>query len=264
MGNWIEDDKWKVVFPKEKVFIMKHHNWAFVAWDLARDLGWIKENATLVHVDQHLDAAIDGAAVPGILEVKGLDKLSKITKESYGTGEEKLVGTDNFIWAGFARETIQHIIYVCPQEDPNLFNHEQHTIFLQDNLKKERIEKLMGIHWSSMEMFEFAKERNFMDYLTEKRSLILDLDLDFFAYQSQNDTGNTCYILKDELEIRKNLRTLKEIYAWDIITVALSPEDWHIGGVDNALYVLDLFLEEFHLDIKDGLDWSILEVDKDK
>ncbi len=42
---------------------MKHHNWAFVAWDLDRDKGWINDNATLVHVDQHLDAAIDGAVI---------------------------------------------------------------------------------------------------------------------------------------------------------------------------------------------------------
>ncbi|TKI31146.1 peptide arginase family protein [Bacillus mycoides] len=263
MANWIKDDKWKVVFPEEKVFIMKHHNWAFTAWDLARDKGWIKNNSTLVHVDQHLDAAIDGAMVPGILEAKGLDELSKLTKERYGSTD--FVGTDNFIWAGFARGTIQTIVYVSPEEPREpLFDSERQFRNLQGALGKERIEELMGTQRSSLEMLESTKERGYMEVYTLNRSLILDLDLDFFAYKTETETGNTIYVLKDESEIRENLKTLKQIYNWDIITVALSPEVHHIGGIDNALYVLNLFLEEFNLDLKQGKSWSILEEDTHK
>lgn len=43
------------------------------------------------------------------------------------------------------------------------------------------------------------------------------------------------------------------------ITVALSPQDWYIGGPDNAEYVLKLFLEEFQVDLTQGKDWSVLE-----
>lgn len=253
----MKDDKWKVVFPEERVFIMKHHNWAFVAWDLARDNGWIEDNATLVHVDQHLDAAIDGAMVPGILEAKGLNELSKLTKERYGNSD--FVGTDNFIWAGFARETIQPIIYVSPEEDSDLNNTELQINGLQEYLDRKRVEKYTAYPVDSLDTFELILEKNYMSPLFNKKSVVLDLDLDFFAYKSQNVSGHTCYILKHESEIRENLRKLKAIYTWDIITVALSPEDWHIGGTDNAAYVLNLFLEEFDLDLKNGKSWSILE-----
>lgn len=257
MEKWIKEDKWKVVFPQEKVFIMKHHNWAFVAWDLARDNGWIKNNATLVHVDQHLDAAIDGATVPGILKAKGLEELSNLTICEYG--KNGLVGTDNFIWAGFARETIQSVIYVSPEEDSNLNNTEQQINKLQGYLERKRIKKYTAHPISSMDNFELIMERNMMCPLFDEKSVILDLDLDFFAYKSENTNGDNCYILKEEAEIRRNLRTLKELYNWDIITVALSPEDKHIGGANNASYALKLFLEEFNLDINRGKNWSTLE-----
>ncbi|QWI47263.1 UPF0489 family protein [Bacillus mycoides] len=136
MEKGLKDDKWKEIFPEEKVFIMKHHNWAFVAWDLARDKGWIKDNATLVHIDQHLDAAVDSASVQGILQAKGLEELSNLTICEYG--KNGLVGTDNFSRAGFARETIQSVIYVSPDEDST----EQHINRLQGCLDRKSIEKV--------------------------------------------------------------------------------------------------------------------------
>ncbi|WP_342580512.1 UPF0489 family protein [Ureibacillus sp. FSL W7-1570] len=255
--TWREDDKWKVVFPEQKIFLMKHHNWAFVAWDLARDKGWIQNNAKLFHVDQHLDAVNDGAMVPGLLQAKGLKELSSLTESKLGN--ETIVGIDNFIWAGFARETIQTIVYVSPEDKDGLFDQESHSLYLQKHLPKKRIEKLWGIHWDSIEMLEFAKEMNLMNSYTEGHSLILDLDLDFFAFQSKTESGHTCYILKDTEEIRRDLRSLREMYSWDVITVALSPEHWYIGGPDNAEYVLKLFLEEFQVDLSQGRDWSVLE-----
>lgn len=236
---------------------MKHHNWAFVAWDLARDRGWIQDNATLFHVDQHLDAAIDGAMVPGLLQAKGLKELSSLTESKLGN--ETIVGIDNFIWAGFARKTIQTIVYVSPEKQDELFDIESHSLYLQKHLPKKRIEKLRGIHWDSLEMLEFAKRENLMDLYTEGHSLILDLDLDFFAFESKTESGHTCYILKDTEEIRRDLRSLRTMYSWDTITVALSPQDWYIGGPDNAEYVLKLFLEEFQVDLTQGKDWSVLE-----
>lgn len=128
MENWIKDANWKVVFPK-KIFIMKHYNWVFVGFDLdlACDKGWIKEHGTLVHVEQHLDAAIDGLAAPKISHVKGLDKLSNLAKCEFGNRE--FVGIDNIIGAGCTRGTSQSIIYVSPEKDANLFNTEQQTIY---------------------------------------------------------------------------------------------------------------------------------------
>jgi hypothetical protein len=257
--SWRDDDNWKVVFPDQRIFLMKHHNWAFVAWDLARDRGWIQDNATLFHVDQHLDAVNDGAKVPGLLQAKGLKQLSSLTKSRIGN--QTIVGIDNFIWAGFARETIQTIIYVSPEDPDGLFDIESHAKDLKEHLPRKRIEKLQGIYWDSLEMLEFAKKENLMNMnsYTEGHSLILDLDLDFFAFESKTESGHTCYILKDTEEIRRNLRSLRTMYSWDTITVALSPQDWYIGGPDNAEYVLKLFLEEFQVDLTQGKDWSVLE-----
>ncbi|MFE6166998.1 UPF0489 family protein [Viridibacillus arvi] len=253
---WREDDNWKLVFPKQKIFLMKHHNWAFVAWDLARDMGWIQDNATLIHVDQHLDAAIDGAMVSGLLKADGLNELTLLTECSLGN--EEFVGIDNFIWAGFARETIQKIVYVSPEEQDGLFDQEEHILYLKKHLSKERIEQHTAIQFDSIEVLEIVNRGNLMNFYIENHSLILDLDLDFFAYQSETESGHTCYILKDKKEIRRNLRTLREMYTWDAITVALSPEEWYIGGSDNAEHVLKLFLEEFQVDFSEGKDWSVL------
>lgn len=253
--GWKEDNSWKIVFPEQKIFLMKHHNWAFVAWDLAREKGWIQNNSALFHVDQHLDAANDGAKVPGLLQAKGLKELSALTESTLGN--DKIVGIDNFIWAGFARETVETIVYVSPEEQDGLFDVEAHAFYLEGDLKKERVEKLYGIHLSSLESLEDAKQFNIMDLYTEGRSLILDLDLDFFAFQSETESGHTFYKLKDTDEIIRDLNTLKEMYSWDTITVALSPEDWYIGGLDNASIVLDLFLKVFEININDGIDWSI-------
>lgn len=256
--TWRMDDNWKVVFPERKIFIMKHHNWAFVAWDIAREKGWIKNNSTLFHIDQHLDAAIDGAMVPELLNKKGLVELSTLTQNSYGN--QTYVGTDNFIWAGFARETIKNVIYVSPEDsEDDLFDTISHTRNLQNHIISKRIEQFAGTQWSSMDTLEVSHQRKMNDYYTKGNTLILDLDLDFFAYESETDSGHTCYKLKDKEEIQKDLRFLKDMYVWDAITVALSPEDWHIGGPNNAEFVLDLFLEEFQIDLSQGKDWSILE-----
>jgi len=255
--TWRDDDNWKLVFPEQKIFLMKHHNWAFVAWDLARDQRWIEDNATLFHVDQHLDAAIDGARVPRLLQATRFKELSYLTRSELGNAT--FVGIDNFIWAGFARETIQSIIYVSPEDPEGLFDQDSQFDYLKEHLTKERIGTLGGCWWSSMETLEFAKQMSLMTSYTEGKSLILDLDLDFFAYKSETETGHTCYLLKDTEEIRENLRTLKEMYSWDAITVALSPEDWYIGGPDNAEFILKLFLEEFQVDLSQGKDWSVLE-----
>ncbi|KMM37933.1 UPF0489 family protein [Guptibacillus hwajinpoensis] len=255
--DWKNNDGWKKVFPKERIFLMKHHNWAFIAWDLALDKGWVNKNATLFHIDQHLDAAIDGAQVPGLLKATGLKELSDLTASTLGN--DRIVGIDNFIWAGVARETIQRILYVSPEENEDLFNQELHLQELKDCLLEERIEQHWGMQWESIEMLEFAKKRNLLNIFTKDNSLILDLDLDYFAFGSQNESGHTIYKLKNREEIQTDLRCLKNLYSWDAITIAISPEDWYIGGQDNAEYVLNLFLEEFHLDLTEARDWSVLK-----
>jgi hypothetical protein len=99
-----------------------------------------------------------------------------------------------------------------------------------------------------------------LDIFTKEKSVILDLDLDYFAYHTLNETGHNDYKLRDIETIKNELNRIKSLYDWDLITVALSPEWYHIGGPENAQIVLDLFLEVFGLDITQGKDWTTIDV----
>lgn len=255
--DWKENDEWKIVFPERRLFLMKHHNWAFIAWELAIENGWIEKDATLFHVDQHLDEAMDGAKVAGLLEAKGSKDLFQLTKCEYGS--DQFVGTDNFIWAGFARESIQLVVSVSPEEPDDFLNNEELKMDLDGFVSTDRVDKQWFTRLESISDLQFYKDRNILPRSINNKKIILDLDLDYFAYETTNQYGHTIYVLKDEKVIKEELALLKKLLPWDVITVAISPEDWHIGGEDNADLVLNLFLKEFDLNLCDGKDWSVLE-----
>lgn len=258
--RWKEDDDWKVVFPEQRIFVMKHHNWAFIAWELAKDNGWIEKDATLVHVDQHLDEAIDGAMVAGLSEATEAKELFQLTKCSLGNAG--FVGIDNFIWAGFARESIQLVISISPEEPDDSLSNDDLKRELDGFVTADRIDKQWFFRLKSLSDLKFFKERNLLPRAVNNRQVILDLDLDYFAYESTNESGHTVYLLKEIKDIKEDLALLKEIYSWSAITIAISPEDWYIGGEANAELVLNMFLEEFDLKLSDGKDWSILYKEK--
>lgn len=258
--DWKENDDWKLVFPERRLFLMKHHNWAFIAWDLAKDKGWIKKDSTLYHIDQHLDEALDGALVPGLKNASGLSDLSKITKTKYGT--EEYVGTDNFIWAGFARESIKAVVSISPEEPSYDYSDREMLVKqLEGGVPATRVRESIFLRPDSIEMLYFYKGlgRGILEFGEPERNRILDIDLDYFVYKDENEIGDYVYFLKEENEIRNDLKMLRDFCQWDTITVAISPEKHHIGGSDNAEFILNIFLEEFHLKIEEGKDWSVLE-----
>ncbi|MGD6805244.1 UPF0489 family protein [Rossellomorea aquimaris] len=98
-------DENKIFFPEKNIYLMDNHKWAFYIWELAREKSIIKSNATLFHVDAHLD---DCPFVlqdnPEYIEIKGLPSLKRFT--------ENHITYDTFIWPAFGRGTINNIIYV--------------------------------------------------------------------------------------------------------------------------------------------------------
>jgi len=110
--------------------------------------------------------------------------------------------------------------------------------------------KYIGLRYWNLE--EFLEKKDFAEVkaLTEKPDLILDLDLDYFA---EEDIETVTVNLMDEQKIIDNLTTLRELYPWNLITVAISP--FYCGGDDNAEYLLGLFCKVFGLNPEESLSW---------
>lgn len=49
------DGEYRVCFPDKRTFISEDHNWAFSAWEIGRQRGYIDSGAALVHIDAHVD-----------------------------------------------------------------------------------------------------------------------------------------------------------------------------------------------------------------
>lgn len=86
---------------------------------------------------------------------------------------------------------------------------------------------------------------------TKGKSIILDLDLDFFNYNYQD--YNSDGILRTNEIIKSQLEEIKGMFEWDMVTVALSPE--YCGGVEFSARLLKLFLEVFELNIEEAHRW---------
>lgn len=67
-------------FPEKNIFISCNHNWAFAAWELHKRAGELKPNATLIHVDAHLDDVWDGLIVEGLHDMKNLKMYLMLQK----------------------------------------------------------------------------------------------------------------------------------------------------------------------------------------
>ena len=85
----------------------------------------------------------------------------------------------------------------------------------------------------------------------EKQHEILDLDLDYFNNSLLYRTAD----LKNEDVIFSDLAALKAYTDWDLITVALSPD--FCGEDQDCLYLLELFLKVFDLNLSEFKVWSI-------
>ena len=242
--TWRHDMNYRVCFPENKIYISRNHQWAFAAWALGKAKGWTGSNPTLLHVDAHLDDTWDGVMAEGLHEIQSTADYLEVAAR---------LEIDNFIWAGFAAELIDRILYVCPQdEDPS------DPFDLSDwNLDGEQLAPIKallekrsyaGTRFESIEDFRLHG----MGELSQaaKGSVILDLDLDVFAEHDQ-ESGRIA--LKTEDQIREELAYLRDLHPYALVTVALSPS--FCGGDDNCDRLYDLFMETFELRQSDAKIW---------
>jgi hypothetical protein len=239
---------YRICFPKERVYVSRNHQWAFAAWAMGKKSGILGPQATLLHVDAHLDDTWDGVVVEGLREMKDDRDYLEVARK---------LEIDNFIWAGFAAKLIDHIVYVCPKDvdgsdpfDLSAWNLDGEQLKPVKELLAEREYK--GFRFESILDFK----QQLMNGPTQQqifdlpKSVILDLDLDVFKLKLIDPEDRT---LKPEAQIREELTFLKELHPYDMITVALSPS--FCGGVENSERIFSLFLEVFQLELSDSVIW---------
>jgi hypothetical protein len=149
------------------------------------------------------------------------------------------VRIDSFIWPAFGRGTINHVIYVSDFSGSRPFAEGWDREYVEG-----RIYEGIRVH-TIQELKDSISQGDVQPFIQEK-SLILNLDLDFF---NDGDMYDRDPKLKSNQEIIESLPYLKNLYNWDLITVALSPE--HCGGKEACDHLFQLFLEVFELDLNE-------------
>ncbi|MFC8983844.1 UPF0489 family protein, partial [Streptomyces sp. NPDC057131] len=222
--------------------------------------GNISKDSILLHVDNHLDDVPDGINVPGVLTAQSKDEIMSLirTNEELNSGKplKTKIQIDNFIWPAVARKTVGTVFTVSPDNQDDFA-----SWVIEDNSSHKRYdsnsESQKYLNYIPLETFQQCVRAHTLDefnerfltnfnniIFTEKTTKILDLDLDFFTKDSS---------LLDELWIRKTIHYLLNLCKWDLITVALSP--FYCGGNQNALKLLDMYLDEAGLDLGEATEW---------
>lgn len=223
----------RICYPEKRIYIMRDHNWAYYAWDIAKSLNYIKEESSLFHIDAHLDDLSDQLE----WEENNWDKVCSLS-DSYNYAAK--TGIAEFIAPAFAKGLINNIVFVT--------NEDSQDAFYKDNMVIAN-RNYTGEHYRSFQDFFESLMKGNLEKLINGRTRILDLDLDYF---NLNDRFDCDPELKEEKEIRSVLTALRDI-SWDFITVAISPE--YCGGEDAAKYLYRLFLEVFQLEDNDFCYW---------
>lgn len=243
---WAHD--YRVCFPSQQVYIARNHQWAFAAWELGRRHGKLKGHATLLHVDAHLDDTWDGVLAKGLHMIQHNEDIMTVTEQ---------LEIDNFIWAGFASGALDHILYVCPtivdDSDPfdlstwNLEGEQMRPI--HDLLQKRAYQ---GKRFDGICDLRRYVDRNPLHSLRmdAEHPVILDLDLDVFKLHPDDFEDSQ---LIPASQIREELRFLKQLYPYDMVTVALSPA--FCGGNQNCEMLYRMFLEVFELESTKAIVW---------
>jgi len=215
---------------------------------MEHEKGNLGPKTTLLHVDAHLDDTWDGAVVEGLREMTSTSDYLEVAGK---------LEIDNFIWAGFAAQLVDHIVYVCPTDvdksDP--FDLSDWNLDGEQLKPIKELLKLKPYQGSRFETIQQLREELADDSAIEKvldlpGSVILDLDLDVFKLNLSDPEDQS---LKPDEQIREELIYLKGLYSYDLVTVALSPA--FCGGTDNCERLYQIFLEVFGLKMSDAKEW---------
>src|SRR5699024_10056594 len=98
---------WKIKYPERNIYIMRDHNWAFSAWEIARLNKTIMTNVRLLHVDFH-DDYFDPELDIGIIE----PKKQAIEIDEY-------LPIHNFIKTSIQPETTKYVYTIGDYTNPS-------------------------------------------------------------------------------------------------------------------------------------------------
>lgn len=209
----------RLFHPDKKVFIMRDHNWAFAAWEIARLKRFINKGASLYHIDSHIDYCDPEM------------ELGQINDEETALKLASEMHIFEFIIPSYKIGTVKNIFMIS-----------------DDNVKEcgEEVQRAYTLNH-----FESCFRRKWYD-LSEETSNILDLDLDYFNTNYKDSNSNP--VLLSEDIIRYRLNYFKEsMLEWDITTVAISPE--YCGGNEAARYLYNIFLDEYGIKEEELIEW---------
>lgn len=216
----INNEELRICFPERNIYISRNHNYAFAAWEIARLRGIIKPNASLIHIDNHLDYCDPQT------------EKRKIESESQAIEIANALRIDEFIVPAQLNGSLGKCFAISDDrysESPS-----------------ERFER--AYTWNH---YEQNYRMKWFDE-TEETSVILDLDLDFFNMNHEDYNSNP--VLMPDVIVEKHLTKIyKHSWNWDLTTVALSPE--FCGGDEASLHLFNLFLEVFELNLKNSKTW---------
>ncbi|WP_413521599.1 hypothetical protein [Brochothrix thermosphacta] len=273
----IDNNEWLIKHKEKSIYIMTDHKLAFMAWELER-LEREYKGAELYHVDTHLDEVSELVNSDDFMNASTKEDLINLyTKSLPGeyTDENKgcFLRMDNFIMPAFARDTIDVIHHISNVGNAVEMNQKHLTVDIINQQSDENLDSRRdGIN--EYELRKFAdiikgktkiinRWNGIMDITNSSRDntdkiKILDLDIDYFNNATTLATsGYVAKEFKQENIIKSELKALKEYTDWDIITVAISP---YYSGYEDSKIILNLFLEEFTMDI--DKDFEIFNLQK--
>ncbi|GAA4879697.1 hypothetical protein GCM10023310_69840 [Paenibacillus vulneris] len=248
--EWKNNIDWKVHTLNKKIYLMRDHNWAFAAWEIAKLEGEIRDKSLVVHVDSHFDDVTDGLSVKGLHDAKTIEEIISVSRSfDRSLGQippSNIMHIDNFIWASVGRGTVEEVIHVSKD------NQELNTLsdlewYYVDKLPKDCNYRTKLFKNCDAFFEEFSQVR-FSEFVGD-RTVILDFDIDTFNQLDSTIRSD----LVPESEVRLCVQKLLDLYPWDLITIAISPD--YCGGTEEAAYLLNIVLDEFNLRIEDMVLW---------
>ena len=145
----------RICYPEKRIFISRDHNWAFAAWEIGRIRSYIQAGATIIHIDSHLDFAEPQ------YEVRNIDSEGEAIK----FGQKLQI--DEFIIPAQSNGTIGEVLIISDDSERLYEETAVQRAFTLNHYEHEYRSK-----W-------------YED--TNGKSVILDLDLDFFNYNKDYD-----------------------------------------------------------------------------
>ncbi|WP_246311163.1 UPF0489 family protein [Paenibacillus xylanilyticus] len=247
--EWEKDINWVVHTKDNKMFIMRDHNWSFAAWEIARLNKQIKSKSLVIHVDSHLDDVADGVRVKNLKTANTKDEIIEVAR-SYdrSLGEvspSSIMHIDNFIWGSLARGTIEEVIYVSRDtQDVNTLesmraSEDVESLYYLSELPSDC--NYLTTRFTSIDSFLSHFSESFFKEYVSNRSVILDLDLDVF-----NNSDSKSDLFPDD-KVREYITRLFQLYPWDLITIAISPD--FCGGINEAEHLFSIAREIMEIDL---------------